>query len=117
MDFSTHSRAIRRSIDNPKSLALAAAAYAEGLEDEYGNKALPPPELTLAWQVERWGADAVLGAVIPVRLLRRMNATTNIYGAFMSFELGKKRVVEWANRHPKEYEIVHEIRTLRIQHG
>jgi hypothetical protein len=98
---------ISGSDDNPKKLILAAAACAED------DQAPVPPELTLAWQVERWGAEAVYSGPIPVRLLRRMNASSNIYSAFMSYQAGMHRLADWARANPSPSRIVNEIRTMR----
>jgi len=90
---------------------LAAAACAE--DDE----APVPPELSLAWQVERWGAGAVTDKPIPVRMLRRMNVSSNVYTAFMSYQAGMYRLADWARANPTHAKIVHEIRTLRLSNA
>lgn len=90
---------------------LAAADCAE--DDE----APVPPELTIAWQVERWGADAVFGEPIPARLLRRMNVSSNVYNAFLSYQAGAHRLAEWARANPVHLSIVTQIRQMRLDNA
>ena len=107
MDRRTRRNSLRRSDDNTKKLILEAAASAED------PTASPPPELTLAWQVERWGAAAVIGDRIPARLLKRMTVSANIHTAFRSYQAGKYRLADWARANPLHTAIVAEIRLMR----
>jgi len=76
-----------------------------------------PPELSLAWQIERWGADAVLPGPLPVRLLKRMSACLNVYTAFTSYRAGAYRLADWATANPSHLQIVTEIRLMRMQNA
>jgi hypothetical protein len=90
-------------------------AAADAAEDD---SAPIPPELSTAWNVERYGAVAVLGnKEIPVKLMRRMNIVSNVYIAFTSYNTGKHRLAEWARVHPTYAKIVQDIRELRRQDG
>ena len=107
MDRRTRWISLHGSDDNSKKLILEAAASAED------PTASPPPELTLAWQVERWGAAAVIGDRIPARLLKRMTVLANIHTAFMSYRAGMYRLADWARAHPLHAQIVADIRLMR----
>lgn len=73
-----------------------------------------PPELLLAWQIEKWGAAAVLGdGPIPIRLLCRITAASNIHAAFMSYKAGSNRLADWARTNPVSAEIVSKVREMR----
>ena len=94
------------------------ADFCEEVEDEHGNKALPPLELTIAWQVERWGAVSVFGlSPVPARLLKRMAVASNIYCAFESYKAGSHRLADWAKANPAHAQIVTEIRELRLSNA
>jgi hypothetical protein len=106
-----------RGYDDPKKLILAAADCAEDATDKNDNPIPPPPELSLAWQFERWGVEAVLPGPLPVRLLRRMNACLNVYTAFQSYQAGKYRLADWGKANPSHLQIVSEIRLMRMQNA
>ena len=72
-----------------------------------------PPELSLAWQVERWGTEAVFGGPIPIRLLKRMTAAANVHAAMMSYQAGMYRLADWARSYPNYLKIVTDIRLMR----
>jgi len=88
-------------------------AAADCAEDD---RAPIPPELTLAWNIERWGAPAVLGNnPIPVRLIRRMNAASNVYRAMKSYQAGASRLADWARANPDQAALITMIRNMRTQ--
>jgi len=90
---------------------LAAAECAEDANTP------PPPELAMAWRVERWGSAAVWQGEIPMRLVRRMTAAANVYSAFMSYASGKTSIAQWATRNPIYFKIVTDVRTMRANNG
>lgn len=94
-------------------LILAAADFAEGRTDEHGNEIPPPFELSLAFQLEKWGTSAVWNGRIPFILLNRMSAAKNIYDAFRSYRTGANNLARWAEHNPSALDIVTYIRTLR----
>ncbi len=94
---------------SPKKLILAAADCAENVD------AQPPPELILAWRIERWGAGAVFDGPIPAKLLARMGAAQNVYNAFMSYKAGSGNFAKWAELNPQHFALVAEIREMRKQ--
>lgn len=67
--------------------------------------------------MERWGSDAVLGREIPVRLLRRMTACSNVYAAMASYIAGSHRLADWARANPTYLQIVMNIRLMRLQNA
>jgi hypothetical protein len=91
------------------------ADSAEGFTDENDNPAPPPPELSIAFQVDQWGADAVYGHPLPAKLLRRMTACLNVYQAIKSYQAGSYRLADWARAHPQQAQIVTQIREMRAQ--
>lgn len=92
----------------PKKLIMAVADFAEDDQNPL------PPELDLAWKVERWGVGAVFpDSNIPLRLSRRMNAALNVFNAFKSMQLGASRLADWARSNPHFSKIIHTIRTMR----
>jgi hypothetical protein len=95
----------------PKKLILAAADCAENPD------AVPPPELALAWRIERWGASANYNGEIPMRLLRRMAAALNVYAAFSSYQHGSARLADWARHNPMYSKIVWDVRAMREQNA
>lgn len=72
-----------------------------------------PPDLSLAWQVERWGAAAIIPGPIPVQTLKRINVCSSVYHAFKSYQAGSHRLADWARRNPTHYKIVADIRAMR----
>lgn len=89
----------------------------EAAECAENDEAPVPPELSLAWQVERWGAGAIFPGPIPVRLLKRMNVASSIYNAFTSYLASSHRIVDWAKTHPTHFKIVKDIRAMRQEHN
>lgn len=108
MDCGESRRALSRGYGNPKKLIMAVADHAEFDEP-------PPPELSVAFQVEQWGADTVYGHPLPAKMLRRMSACLNIYGAIKSYQAGSYRLADWAQAHPGQAKIVTQIREMREQ--
>lgn len=106
MDCPPRNGAICRGGHNPKKLILAAADYAED------NNAQPPPELTLAWTLERWGALAISGE-LPAGLLKRMTACLNVYDAFRSCSAGASRLADWSESNPQQARIVTSVLQMR----
>jgi hypothetical protein len=86
---------------------MAAAECAEDMD------APAPPDLKLAWKVERWGAAAVWGGEIPARILYRMNVCANVYAAVQSYQAGSNRLADWARVNPVYSRIVHDIWKLK----
>lgn len=117
MDSRTGGHLVRGSYHDPKKLILAAAACSENQDDENGNPIQPPPELTLAWQVEQWGGQAVMGGEIPAQTLRRMTVLKNVYTAFQSYRAGKYRLAQWVQANPTQYDIVARVRQMRTDNG
>ena len=115
MDRGESWRAVSLCDPSPKKLILAAADCAEGVTDENGVPVQPPPELILAWRIERWGAGAVFDGPIPAKLLARMGAVQNVYNAFMSYKAGSGNFAKWAELNPQHFAIVAEIREMRKQ--
>lgn len=113
MDCRKGERPVPRSGRNPKKLILAVADYAEGYTDDDDSPLPPPPELVLAFQTEQWGAPAVFGGQIPVKLLRRMSACLNVNNAIMSYKAGSHRLADWARAHPKQADLIVSIREMR----
>lgn len=108
MDCGTYWRVVFDINNHSKKLILAAADCAEGIEGS-----LPPPELVLAWQIERWGASSVMSGELPANLLKRMTAVSNTFNAFESFKAGSARFADWATSHPFYFNIVAEVREMR----
>ena len=111
MDGGESWRIVPRCDPSPKKLILAAAECAEDKD------APPPPELVLAWRVERWGAGSVFEGAIPVKLLTRMSVLSNIYNAFLSYKAGSSNFAKWAEMNPHYFAIVAEIREMRKQYA
>lgn len=106
MDCPSCDGAICRGGHYPKKLILAAADYAED------DNAQPPPELTLAWTLERWGALAMNGE-LPAGLLKRMTACLNVYEAFRSYSAGASRLADWSESNPQQARIVTSVMQMR----
>jgi len=93
------------------------ADYAEGYTDDDDNPLPPPPELVMAFQVEKWGAAAVFSGPLPVKTLRRMSACLNIHSAISSYEAGSHRLADWARTHPQQADLIVSIREMRRHAG
>ncbi len=116
MDRWRNHHVVQRGNQYPKKLILAAAACTENSEDDDEERTPPPPELRLAWQVEQWGKEAVLGdGAVSANLLARMTAARNVYNAFVSFRAGSDRLADWARANPVYSQIVTNIRRMRQQ--
>ena len=80
-------------------MTAAALLYAEGNGPQ-------PKEIVLAWNIDRYGVQAVMGRpYLGVREIRAMNAATGVYDAYHSREAykdreGNKNWVEWKQRYP-----------------
>jgi hypothetical protein len=80
-------------------VTAAALLYAEGEGPQ-------PKEIILAWNIERYGVQAVMGRpYLGVSEIRAMNAATGVYDAYRSREAyrdkdGNKNWPEWANKYP-----------------
>lgn len=98
-------------------MILAAAAFAEGLEDVNGNKVPPPPELLLALKIEQWGVSMLFSEPLPIGEIRRMTAALNVYRAFISFRSGAHNSASWAQSHPGDLDIITSVRELRLREG
>ena len=117
MGSHAHCPVVHGSDKHPKKLILAAADFAEEIEDEDGNKAEPPPELILAWQVQQWGYVAVFGdQPMPANMLRRMSACLNYYNATISYIAGSHNIAEWARANPVHLKMTTTIREMRTNH-
>lgn len=108
MDCRTGRGSLLGSDQSPKKLILAAADCAEF-------DTPPPPELVLAWQVQRWGAPAVFAGEIPAHTLKLMAAAANVHAAFESYKAGSARFADWAQAHPTQFGIVADVREMRKQ--
>lgn len=106
-------RVVQRDSANPKRLILAVANYAEGLREDDDTPCKPPPELVLAWRIEQFGSEAVLGRVLYADELSKMTTCVNVYSAVSSFRVNSINAAEWARRNPSQLKIVSKIRELR----
>lgn len=91
---------------------MASADYAEAIE-----RATPPYELSLAFQLEKWGVSAVWNGRVPFNLLKRMSAAKNVYDAFISYRAGMRNAARWAEQNPSALDIVTMIRELRERYA
>ena len=107
MDGGESWRVVPRCDPSPKKLILAAAECAEDKD------APPPPELILAWRVQRWGAAAVFDGELPAMLLNHMTVALNTYSAFESYKAGSSDFARWAESNPLQFAIVAEVREMR----
>ena len=84
-----------------------AAAYAADKKGPVPEGPIPPPALEMAWQCERWGALPNHGGLRdqPVRLMRDMTATANVYSAISTWRRSKNWA-EFQKDNPKVWEIV-----------
>lgn len=77
----------------------AALLYAEGSGPQ-------PDELVIAWNIDRYGVQAVMGrSYLGVREIRRLNAATGVYRAYQSRKGyrdkdGLENWAEWARNYP-----------------
>jgi len=78
----------------------AAYAYADG-------SGPMPHEIELSWQIERYGAQAVMGRpYLGAAEIRRMTAADNVLRAYRSRESyrdeeGQENWAEWARKYPE----------------
>ena len=80
------------------------SAVVEYADDPTGREV--PLELEMAWRVQDFGAEAVLGVNAPARIVRRVSLAGNVYRAFISRrdyrdKDGAENWTEWA-AHNKE---------------
>lgn len=73
-----------------------------------------PRELILSWNIQQYGAEAVMGrSYLGVNEMRSMNIADGVYNAFLSRDRykdkdGNSNWSEWAERYPKLAEILAE---------
>ena len=92
-------------------MILAAAAYAED-----SKKNAPPPELSLAFQAERWGTLPEPGGLRDQRIgeLDRMTASMNAYRAMKSYKDCKPEDrPSWRKNNPQAHDIWRDILDMR----
>lgn len=92
-------------------MILAAAAYADG-------EGSPPPELTLYWQTQTYGALPRAGGldVQPAGMLDRMTAAANVYHAWRGLTQARSKL-EWQAAHPDEWKLCQTVMKLRREHA
>ena len=91
-------------------MILAAAAVGEGKDVP------PPPELELAWQIERYGTLPKPGGLEdqPAGLLRRCSIALNVYEAFRSRRAeGSGDWPAWVRTHPQHAKLIAMVDEMR----
>jgi len=88
-----------------------------GVADHAEDRDSPPPlELTLTWQIEKFGAAAVWNGRIPFYLLKQMSVAKNVYDALMSYKAGSNNLAQWSEANPGATALIAYIRTLRARY-
>lgn len=77
----------------------------------------PPPELTLAWQCQQFGALPYAGGLSeqPAGLLDRMTAANNSYNAWRGYIQAPHKNA-WIADNPQGWKIVQEIISGKLHH-
>ena len=87
-------------------MAAAAAAF---------DSASPPPELSRAWEFQRWGIGNIMD--LPAGLLQHITAALNVYEAVSSYQRAAGNTVKWTTDNPKAWQLVSYIIGERRKHG
>ena len=89
---------------------LAAARYAQGAQDCDP----PPPELSLAFNCQKWGVLPDAGGLRDQRagIVNRMTAAMNVYEAYSALARSKS-LKEWQRNNPAQYALWAKVEEMR----